>query len=112
MSFLELEGKTYSVQFLDSGGKAKADEAFDRHLARPDRNLSTALAVTLFFPFIGIFTLPLSIYYFFKTLRFRRENEMNRKLVGGCAVAIYGTLIALLVLGVVLWFAAIAGVFR
>ena len=34
---VELDGRSYSIQYLDKGGRDKAAKAFDRYLNRPDR---------------------------------------------------------------------------
>ena len=86
---VEVKGKTYSVQYLESNaGKKAADEMISRYLPRPDRVVNNIL-VALFIPYAGAVVcilFPLWAVYGYlqcgKMAKMRRENVLYHDLVG------------------------------
>ena len=86
---VEVKGKTYSVQYLESNaGKKATDEMISRYLPRPDRVVNNIL-VALFIPYADavVFILfPLWAAYGYlqcgKMAKMRRENALYHDLVG------------------------------
>jgi len=104
---VELDGKTYSAQFLSRGGKEMLTQAFDRHLDRPDRRLYLCLLVSVFFFIIAPIAVPLAWYYFVKLLRLRRQNDMAQRVITENQTAVAGVILVLfsivaLILGIYL----------
>ncbi len=109
---ITLEGKVYSAQHLNRGGRAKLEKAFDRYLSRPDRQVALALVITFLFSPAVLVAVPYSLIRCFSTFKLRRENELYRRVVGGgqaalmvflvlIFVAFFGLMIALMVIGIV-----------
>ena len=103
---VDLNGQTYSAQYLDAGGKEKATQAFDRKLARPDVYVYTYL-VCIFIPYVNFVLIPFvpiwvphAFVLYFRSLRMRRENPLFARLMSGTAVFLIPFL---LVLVSVLW---------
>ncbi len=104
---VELKGKTYSVQYLDSeAGKQQTDELAPRYLQRPDRKVPGVLLVLLI-PYVDAFIFlpfPLwAIYCYVQSaaaFKMRRENRIYAQLVGRGSI-ISGIVIVSIVL--VLW---------
>lgn len=105
---IDLDGKTYSAQYLEKAGKKKLGSAFVRHLERPDRSLSTALVITLFIFYLAVVTVPFSWYYLAKVVRLRRTDKLYRRVVGrGQVVA----MVIILVLFSIGWVFLLIGIF-
>ncbi|MGC9260724.1 MAG: hypothetical protein ACP5I8_11715 [Phycisphaerae bacterium] len=113
---VEVKGKTYSVQYLESNaGKKVADEIINRYLPRPDRVVNNIL-VALFIPYADavVFILfPLwAVYGYFqcgKMAKMRRENTLYHDLVGNGRI-VTGAILLSIVLAV--WLAlAVAMIF-
>jgi len=85
---IEIDGETYSAQFLNKGGKEKLSKAFDRYLERPDRAVATYLVVTLLLSFAAIITVPVAIYYFVKWMRVRKQDALLRRVAGPVSITI------------------------
>ncbi|MBI4584424.1 MAG: hypothetical protein HY717_10420 [Planctomycetes bacterium] len=109
---ITLEGKVYSAQFLNRGGRAKLEKAFDRYLSRPDRQVALALLLTLLFWIASPLTVPYGLLRCFSVFKLRRENELFRRVVGGGQAALlvilvlifaafFGLMIAFMVIGIV-----------
>ena len=84
---VELNGKTYSAEYLNHGGKDHVAKAFDRVLERPDGRIYLYLILN-FIPyvngFIAVFAflwLPHAFYLYFKALRMRRESEIFARIM-------------------------------
>ena len=97
-----LDGETYSAQYLSKGGKKKAEKAFERRLARPDRELSLCLVLCLLVVFAAPICLPLAIRSLVRMIRQRRTDPVYRRIVGRGSVivsaVITGLFCALIVL--------------
>jgi hypothetical protein len=96
---VEIDGKTYSAQFLSRGGKEMLAHAFDRYLDRPDRRLTLCLLLSVLFFIIAPLAVPIGIYYFAKLLKLRRENDMARRAIGDGQVVLAGVFLALFSIG-------------
>ena len=104
---VEVRGKTYSVQYLESNaGKKAAEDIIIRHLPRPDRVVNN-IFVALFIPYANavVFILfPLWAVYGYlqcgKMAKMRRENALYHDLVGKGRIA---TGVILLSLILALW---------
>ena len=98
---ITLDGETYSAQYLNKVGKKKAEKAFERRLARPDREVSLCLLFCLFFTIAIPICLPLAIRSLVKMIRQRRTDPLYRQVVGTgsviAAVVIIGLFCALVV---------------
>ena len=75
---VELNGKDYSVQYLDRGGKAIADVSFARHLPRPDKVVTTLALLSLWIGFLSPIFIIVSTVFFRRAARLRRENDLYR----------------------------------
>lgn len=95
---IELDGKTYSAQYLSKAGKERASEAFDRHLPRPDREIGLYLLLCVFFFPAIIVWAPFAIYWFFRMLSLRNKNPLYRKVLGRGEIAV----VAIIIAGVIL----------
>ncbi|MHC4885011.1 MAG: hypothetical protein ACYTGH_07995 [Planctomycetota bacterium] len=99
---VEVDGQTLSIQHLNSkGGAGKLKESFDRYLARPDRSLSSLVAVSVLFWPVSPITMSAAIYYYVKLRRARKENPILKRLVGRLQMALYFILIILYFLGLI-----------
>lgn len=106
---VEVNGETFSAEYLNKAGKAKFGKAFDRYLPRPD-SVIYLLAITILIPGVDYVTFPLAcvwipyaFFLYFKALRMRRENDLFRIVMPRyrmVTIPIYLTLIGLAWLGV------------
>ena len=81
---VDVDGESFSAQFLERAGKGKLKKAFGRHLERPDRIIRTAV-ILLFIPGFNVLMLiawPWLIFKYFRMMRQRREDPVYRRLVG------------------------------
>jgi len=81
---VELNGQTFSAQYLESAGKQTAGKAFERYLDRPDRAASQAIILSFLFAgcfFVGPIAVPYAIYQFFRMLKLRRSDPFYARLV-------------------------------
>ena len=103
---VEVKGKTYSVQYLESkAGKKAADEMANRYLPRPDR-VVTNLFVALFIPYANavVFILfPLWAVYGYlqcgKMAKMRREDALYHDLIGSARIVTAAVLISIVLVG-------------
>lgn len=86
----EINGKIYSIQYLDSVGKDKIEKAFDKYLERPDLKMSTAFIISWLFCPLFLVALPLSIYWYVRMFTLRAENELYARVVGPVTLVLYG----------------------
>ncbi len=100
---IDLDGKTYSAEYLNRVGRDRLKAAFNRYLERPDRTIKT-IGVLLIIPYLnllGVIGLPYAFVKYFQMMKLRRQNSTYRMLVGRggvwvCRVllVIYGLLLA------------------
>ena len=86
-------GKIYSLQYLDGGGRELPDLAFERYLDRPDRSAFGYLCASLLFcPFL----LP-AVYYGVRASRLARRDGLFADLAGRTRIAVahYAPIVAL-----------------
>ncbi len=103
---VEIKGKSYSVQYLESkAGKKAAEEIVSHYLARPDRVVNNIL-VALFIPYADavVFILfPLWAVYGYiqcgKMAKMRREDALYHELVGRGRIVTAAVLISLVLAG-------------
>lgn len=79
---VEIEGETYSAQYLEAGGQKLLSEAFDRTLPRPDRAVIFYLLLCVPFFYLAPLLLPLALYNFYRMFRLRATMRLYRQLVG------------------------------
>jgi hypothetical protein len=92
---VEIDGQTYGAAYLAAGGKAKAAQAFDRTLPRPDNYIYTYL-ICIFIPYVNVIVIPFAFVWvphafvlYVRALRMRRENPLFARLMGrGRVIAI------------------------
>jgi hypothetical protein len=110
---IELNGQTYSAEYLNGAGKTLAGKAFERNLPRPDSQILFYMllcfvpyinAIFLAFAFVWI---PHAIYLFTKLIRLRRENPVLRRVVGQGRLIWIAILISLFGVG---WIAMAIGI--
>ncbi|MCC7193867.1 MAG: hypothetical protein IT444_13950 [Phycisphaeraceae bacterium] len=77
-----LDGKSYSVQYLEGAGKSILTKSYTHYLPRPDTEIVTLALFTLLVSFLGVIFIPLMILRFFTTRKLRRENPLYARLVG------------------------------
>ena len=102
---IELNGQTFSAEYLNGAGKDMAGKAFDRTLPRPDSQILLYMLLC-FVPYVNIIFLafafiwiPHAVYLYFKLFRLRRENEVLRRVVGRGRIITIGILLGLFSLG-------------
>ncbi|MGC8560324.1 MAG: hypothetical protein ACP5O1_06550 [Phycisphaerae bacterium] len=103
---VEIDGNTYSVQFLDSPpGRSVVAQRFTSVLPRPDRIVWQMLACILILPitvpmlFLFFIWVPIGLVNWFRVLRMRRRSTLYRRMVRMPHVVI-------MLLGLLLWLAA------
>lgn len=107
---VQINGQSYSAEYLNTAGKEKIGKAFDRYLPRPDSQVLLYLLLVfvpgvnyIIVPFAFIW-IPHSFFLYRKALRLRRENPLFARVVGT------GRLITIAILLTVISLAWIAGV--
>ena len=107
---VEIEGNTYSAQYLDAGGRAKAAKAFDRKLPRPDRYIYTYL-ILLFVPYVNFILIPFTFLWvphayilYRRALKERRENPLFARLMSKRDVIVLPTLVSIVAIA---WLAGV-----
>lgn len=103
---VEIDGKTYSVQFLDSPpGQSVVAQRFTSVLPRPDRIVWQMLASLLILPltaamlFLFFIWVPVGVVNWFRVLRLRGRSNLYRRIVRMPQVVI-------MLLGLLLWLVA------
>jgi len=92
---VDIKGETYSIQYLDGGGQAKAQEAFANSLPRPDRVALTCLLISLVIFYTGIVLIPVALFYYSRTFKLRQTNPIYRRLVSGSRLVVIGFILSL-----------------
>lgn len=103
---VEVKGKSYSVQYLESkAGKKAAEEIVSHFLPRPDRVVNNIL-IALFIPYADavVFILfPLwAVYGYFqcgKMAKMRREDALYHELIGRGRIVTAAVLISVVLAG-------------
>ena len=102
---IELNGQTFSAQYLDNAGKEVAGKAFDKTLARPDSRIVLYM-ILCFVPYLNVIFLafafvwiPHAVFLFSKMRRMRRENEIYHRVVGTGRMVTLAILLTLFALG-------------
>jgi hypothetical protein len=100
---IELNGQTYSAEFLNGPGKDITGKAFEINLPRPDSQIRTYI-VCCFIPYINaIFVvfafiwIPHAFFLYARALKLKRENELFRRVFGTASMILLP--IALVVIG-------------
>ncbi|MCC8190229.1 MAG: hypothetical protein LIP77_06265, partial [Planctomycetes bacterium] len=75
---VSLEGKDYSVQYLDHGGPEVADAFFAPRLPRPDRVLLLLLVLS---PVLSLAAVLLSLPWLIKAMNLRRSHPLFAQVV-------------------------------
>ncbi len=98
---IEIEGDTFSTQYLDTVGKDKASKAFDRYLARPDRAAVLYMGLC-FVPYVNFFWMmgmpvwaPLGYLKLIKANKLRHQDPLFGKLVSRRRLITIGILLTL-----------------
>ena len=102
---IDLNGQTYSAEYLNTGGKETIGKAFDRYLPRPDSQIMLYF-LCLFIPYINVIFIPFAFiwiphafYLYFKALRLQRENDLFRRVMGNGRIIGIPVLLSLAALG-------------
>jgi hypothetical protein len=110
---VELNGQTYSAEYLNSAGKNLAGKAFERSLPRPDSQIYLYL-LCCFIPYVNFIFLPFAFIWiphavllYFKTLRLREENPILKRIIGMPRMVMIPILLGLFALG---WIAGVAAI--
>jgi hypothetical protein len=85
---IELNGRTYSAEYLNNKGKDEVGKAFDPYLARPDSQIIMCL-YCCFIPYLNVVFVPTafvwipwSVFLYVKALRMRRTNPIFARAMG------------------------------
>jgi hypothetical protein len=107
---VDVSGQTYSAQYLDAGGKAKAAKAFDRALKRPDSHARSYLLFP-FIPYVNFLVIPFAFIWLphgfilvGRARRLRREDPVYARLVSPLRL---GVITAFLIIYSVSWIVGI-----
>jgi hypothetical protein len=103
---VDVSGQTYSAQYLDAGGKAKAAKAFERTMKRPD-SLARLYLLFPFIPYLNFAALPFAFIWLphgfilvSRARRLRRDDPVYSRLIGPMRLTLIS---ALLILYSVAW---------
>ncbi|MFO7898495.1 MAG: hypothetical protein R6V58_05485, partial [Planctomycetota bacterium] len=77
---VELNGKTYSAQYLSKAGQDELAGSFDRYLERPDRAATTYLVVSVLFWPLAVVLIPMAIYQYVRIIRLRKKSDIFRRV--------------------------------
>ena len=91
---VELNGQTFSAQYLNRAGKEKFSKAFTRYLDRPDRLVSTYLTYSILLLPVALVMVPLAFLQFFKMRELRGKDLLYGRLVGPGRVVVLGIILA------------------
>ena len=110
---VDLNGKTYSAQYLEAGGKEKASKAFDRKLDRPDSKAVLYLALPLI-PYVNLVALAFGFILFphgfvllARARRLRHEDPVYFQLISPLRLGVITILMAFYSVG---WFAGVVAI--
>jgi len=112
LCMVDVGGKPYSTQYLDSGGKAVADTMYDRHLPRPDQVVSTVLVLGIIIGcgMFGPLILLIGLLKLSEAKRLRASNALYARIVSAGRLSFYTVLVYLVgLLGSLVLVAQFAG---
>jgi hypothetical protein len=99
---VELNGQTFSAQYLNQAGKEKFSKAFSRYLPRPDRLIRNYLALSILIWPVAFLLIPLAYVQFFKMRAQREKDPLYERLVGSGHVAALAIILACFSIAVVI----------
>lgn len=85
---VEIEGKPYSLQYLEHAGAHVMEHQFQRYLPRPDSHIMIYVALVFFVPFtylwliLSVVWLPHAYALYFSAIQLRKRNPLFREVVG------------------------------
>jgi hypothetical protein len=107
---IELNGQTFSAEYLSNAGRATLSRAFDRFLPRPDSYVMTYF-ICYFIPYVdfalalfAFLWLPHCVILYRRALQMRKENEIFRRAMGSQRVIAIPILIGL---GAIVWLVSV-----
>ena len=95
---VDINGQTYSAEYLNGAGKATVGKAFDRRLRRPDSQARLYMVLFLI-PYanvVGAFLIPHGFILYARALRLRREDELFARLMSKTSVVLLPILLSLI----------------
>ena len=102
---VEIDGQTYSAEYLNAGGNQTAKKAFDRKLPRPDSYIYLYLLL-LFVPYVNVLMIPFAFVWiphavvlYVRALRLRKENPLFARVMGRGRVVTLPILLGLVSVG-------------
>lgn len=98
---VELNGRTYSAQYLNRGGKEVLGSAFQRRLPRPDREASMYLVLGLLFYIFSIVLVPVGFYKCLRAFSLRKKDPLYREMVPAWRLTVLAVIGGLLVVGMI-----------
>ncbi len=111
---IEVEGQTYSAQYIDSGGKKNLNAAFAQTLPRPDRRINIYLAMAIVVPYINIVMIALGFLWIphgfilhRRARQMRRENPLFKRVMATSTLIIQPIVLALAGIGWIVMVVAI-----
>ena len=102
---IDLNGKIYSADYLNSTGKTRIGQAFERSLPRPD-GLAVLYAISVFIPGVNYVTVPFAFlwiphafFLYARALQMRRQNPLFKRVMGRGRVIVLPIVLVVLSLG-------------
>jgi phage FluMu protein Com len=110
---IDLNGQTYSADYLNNGGKETLGKAFSRTLPRPDSQIRLYLVGLFIIPYVDIILaifaflwIPHAFMLYSKALRMRREDKLFARVMSKSSVIGLPILLSLVGLG---WILCVVG---
>lgn len=110
---VDIEGQTFSAEYLNSAGNKKARKAFNRMLPRPDKFVYTYL-IFLFVPYVNFILIPFAFLWiphgfilYRRALKMRDEDPLFARLMSRWDVVAIPLLLTLVAIGWVIGAVAI-----
>jgi hypothetical protein len=99
---IELNGQTYSADYLSHGGKETIGKAFSRTLSRPDSQIRLYLIALIIIPYVNavlaafaFLWVPHAFILYSRALRMRKEDPLFARLMSPASVVILPILLSL-----------------
>jgi len=99
---VDLDGETYSAQYLAASGKKISSKRFDRYLKRPDSEVQLFLLLCfvpgvnyLWWPASPIW-IPMALFRIAKAFRLRKEDPLYAKVVSRTSLVVTSVVLALI----------------